>query len=189
MTPTSLPAGGAADSPPARSAPATAQAWIAALELVPHPEGGWFRETYRAAERVPHDHLPPRFGGPRAFSTAIYFLLQRGEFSALHRIRSDEVWHLYAGGPLTLALLHEDGRAGLIRLGTDAVRGERPQALVPAGCWYGAWLDDEAGFALTGGTVAPGFDFADFELGTRPALLERFPRHRALIERLTHPDR
>jgi predicted cupin superfamily sugar epimerase len=99
------------------------------------------------------------------------------------------VWHLYAGGPLNLALLHQDGRASIIRLGVDVGGGERPQALVPAGCWYGAWLDDGAAFALTGGTVAPGFDFADFELGARRALLARFPRHRALVERLTPPER
>jgi predicted cupin superfamily sugar epimerase len=179
---------GSADSPRPRSAPTTAQAWIDALALTPHPEGGWFRETYRAAESLAHDHLPLRFGGPRAFSTAIYFLLRHGEFSALHRIRSDEVWHLYAGGPLNLALLHPDGRAQVVRLGMDVARGEAPQAMVPAGCWYGAWLDDGVPFALTGGTVAPGFDFADFELGTRRDLVERFPQQRALVERLTHPQ-
>lgn len=166
-----------------------AAGWIAALALAPHPEGGWFRETYRASDVLPRAHLPARFGGPRAVSTAIYFLLRRGEFSALHRIRSDEIWHLYAGGPLGLTLLYPDGRATRLRLGTDVTRGDAPQAVVPAGCWYGAWLEDGAPFALTGGTVAPGFDFEDFELGTRRELLARFPQHRALIEPLTHPDR
>lgn len=168
--------------------PATAADWIAALDLASHPEGGWYRETYRSLEVLPPGHLPPRFGGPRAFSTAIYFLLRQGEVSALHRIRSDEVWHLYAGGPLTLAMLHPGGRAALVRLGHDLTRGEAPQAVVPAGCWYGAWLDEGVRFALTGGTVAPGFDFGDFELGSRRALLAAFPDHREVVERLTTPD-
>jgi predicted cupin superfamily sugar epimerase len=164
-----------------------ADAWIQALQLEPHPEGGWYRETYRSAEVIDRAHLPARFGGPRAFSTAIYFLLRRGERSRLHRIASDEVWHLYAGGPLVLALIEPAGGTRRIRLGANPRRGERPQALVPAGCWYGAWLPARVPYALTGGTVAPGFDFGDFELGSRDAMLDRFPWHRTLVERLTPP--
>src|SRR4029077_9036605 len=84
--------------------------WIASLGLVPHPEGGFYRETYRAQERIAADHLPARFGGARACSTAIYFLLPGDQVSALHRIKSDEIWHFYAGGALTLTLIHSDGR-------------------------------------------------------------------------------
>src|SRR5262245_29565260 len=119
--------------------------WIARLGLAPHPEGGFYRETYRADEVIAAEHLPPRFGGPRAWSTAIYFLLCGDQVSRLHRIKSDEVWHFYAGGALTLTLIHPDGRLETRRLGPDPERGENFQALVPAGCWYGAAVDDRAG--------------------------------------------
>ena len=157
----------------------TAADWIRRLDLLAHPEGGFYRETYRSAGTVAAD------GGTRALSTAIYFLLPGDQVSALHRIRSDEIWHFYAGSALTLFVIHRDGRLEQARLGPDAAAGERFQALVPAGCWYGAAVDDPASYALVGGTVAPGFDFADFELGARAALTREFPQHRALIERLT----
>src|SRR5262245_40645527 len=120
----------------------TGAEWIASLGLVPHPEGGFYRETYRAAESIEAAHLPARFGGRRAHSTAIYFLLLGDQISALHRIKSDEIWHFYAGTTLTLTLLHPDGRLQAHRLGPAAERGETFQALVPAGCWYGASVDD-----------------------------------------------
>jgi uncharacterized protein len=163
----------------------TAAEWIASLGLVPHPEGGFYRETYRAPEVIAVEHLPARFGGARACSTAIYFLLPGDQISALHRIKSDEIWHFYAGGALTLTLIHPDGRLEAHRLGPDPERGESFQSLVPAGCWYGATVDDPAGYALVGGTVAPGFDFADFELADRAMLLATFPQHRQTILRLT----
>jgi len=162
----------------------TAAEWIASLDLAPHPEGGFYRETYRSSEIIA-DHLPARFGGPRACSTAIYFLLPGDQVSRLHRIKSDEIWHFYAGSALTLALIHSDGRLEERRLGPDPERGEGFQAIVPAGAWYGAAVDDPASYALVGGTVAPGFDFADFELGDRATLLARFPQHGQTIRRLT----
>jgi predicted cupin superfamily sugar epimerase len=162
--------------------PATSAAdWIRRLELVPHPEGGFYRETYRASEHVAKEHLPPRFGGGRALSTAIYFLLVGEQVSALHRIKSDEVWHFYTGTAIDLFVIGPDGSLAIQRLGP---RGPF-QALVPAGSWYGAALSEGAGWALVGGTVAPGFDFADFELADRAPLVAEFPQHRALIERLT----
>ena len=163
----------------------TAAKWIASLGLAPHPEGGFYRETYRAREVIDGDHLPARFGGARALSTAIYFLLPADQISALHRIKSDEIWHFYAGSSLTLTLIHPDGRLAMHRLGPDPERGESFQALVPAGCWYGAAVDDPHSYALVGGTVAPGFDFADFEMGDRETLLASFPEHRQTILRLT----
>jgi predicted cupin superfamily sugar epimerase len=164
----------------------TAEEWIASLGLAPHPEGGFYRETYRARETVDAAHLPDRFGGARAHSTAIHFLLPAGQISALHRIKSDEIWHFYAGAALTLTLVHPDGRLDERRLGPDPDRGERFQVVVPAGAWYGAAVDAGGAYALVGGTVAPGFDFADFELAERAALLARFPQHRSAILRLTH---
>jgi predicted cupin superfamily sugar epimerase len=163
----------------------TARQWIESLQLVPHPEGGHYRETYRAAEVIPAAGLPPRFGGPRAFSTAIYFLIQGEEFSALHRIKSDEVWHHYAGCGLTVHVIDAAGEYFALKVGNDLEAGERPQAVVTAGCLFGATVADAGSFALVGCTVAPGFDFADFALPARAELLQQYPRHRALIERLT----
>jgi hypothetical protein len=163
------------------TAPVTALDWIARLALTRHPEGGWYRETYRSTERVEAAALPSRFGGPRALSTAIYYLLRAGERSALHRIKSDEVWHHYAGDAVTLWLLDASGVAREVRLGGD---GE-PQVVIPAGAWYGARVADGGAYALMGGTVAPGFDFADFELADRATLLARWPAQRGLIEDLS----
>jgi predicted cupin superfamily sugar epimerase len=161
-----------------------ADRWIDALGLSRHPEGGWFRETYRAPEGIALQALPGRFTGDRAFSTAIYFLLAGDDFSALHRIKQDEVWHFYDGSPLTVHVLDEAGAYTVLRLGRRPESGELPQAVVRAGCYFGASLDDASSYALVGCTVAPGFDFADFELPTREQLLALYPRHRALVERL-----
>lgn len=162
-----------------------AQEWIAHLQLLPHPEGGHYRQTYRATEMITHAHLPQRFTGDRAFSTAIYFLLAGDEFSALHRIRSDEVWHHYDGAALTVHVIDMAGLYVAVQLGKDLSRGESPQAVVPAGCLFGASLRDENSFALVGCTVAPGFDFADFELPPRSQLLRDYPQFHEIIKRLT----
>jgi predicted cupin superfamily sugar epimerase len=159
--------------------------WIKALDLQPHPEGGWFRETYRARERLPAAALPARYGEERALATAILFLLEGFQRSALHRLRSDELWHFHAGSALTLHVIHPNRVAEEIRLGGDPEHGERFQALVPAGSWFGATVGDPREFSLVGCTVAPGFDFADFELGDRAALLAAYPEHEALVRRLT----
>ncbi len=157
--------------------------WIRALELAPHPEGGWFRETWRAGETVGAEALPPRFGAARSLGTAILYLLPAGGRSRLHRLRADEVWHFHDGGPLHLHLLHERGAYERVVLGRDVARGERLQAVVPHGTWFGAEAPEAD--ALVGCTLAPGFEYADFELGTRADLLARFPAHRACVERLT----
>ncbi|MGD0586800.1 MAG: cupin domain-containing protein [Oryzomonas sp.] len=163
----------------------TAAYWIERLHLTRHPEGGWFRETYRAAEAIPEAGLPTRFQGERAFSTAIQFLLERDDCSALHRLKSDEMWHFYDGSPLTVHLITQNGEYRPILLGRDPEQGEQLQAVAPAGCWFGADLADSGDFALMGCTVAPGFDFTDFEMGKRSKLAELFPQHEALIRRLT----
>lgn len=162
----------------------TAAYWIEQLQLTRHPEGGWFRETYRAAETIPEAGLPTRFQGERAFATAIHFLLERDDFSALHRLKSDEMWHFYGGAPLTVHLITPDGQYRPFRLGRDPGKGERFQAVAPAGCWFGAEVADSGEFALVGCTVAPGFDFGDFEMGNQSDLAELFPQHEALIGRL-----
>src|SRR4051812_26594958 len=157
-----------------------AEALIRTLGLRRHPEGGYYCETFRAAP-LPFE-LPRR--GARSASTPIYFLLADGDFSAFHRVRSDEVWHFYAGVPLELHTL--DGERGHERvvLGSDVERGERPQHVVVAGMYQAARLTGP-GFALCGCTVAPGFDFADFELPSRAELVSLFEPERETVELLT----
>lgn len=158
--------------------------WIEKLQLEAHPEGGYFRQTYKADRLVPQEALPG-FGGARAASTAIYFLLEGKNFSAFHRLRSDEVWHFYAGEPLVVHVIDPQGVYSAIRLGRDLEAGQVPQAVVRAGCWFASHVEDWNSFAVVGCTVAPGFDFEDFELGRRAELVARYPRHREVIERLT----
>ncbi len=162
----------------------SAQHWIERLNLQPHPEGGWYRQTYRAPLTLAQAALPG-FAGDRAASTAIYFLLAGDQFSALHRLRSDEVWHFYAGSGLIVHVIEPGGTYSEILLGNDAASGEQFQAVVPAGCWFGSSLRHPDSYALVGCTVAPGFDFADFEMAKRNELAVHFPQHRNVIERLT----
>jgi predicted cupin superfamily sugar epimerase len=153
------------------------------LALSPHPEGGFYRETWRSPlslasqAGLPHD-------GARAASTAIYFLLPAGTFSALHRVASDEAWHHYDGDPLDLPELDDAGAHTVTALGRDLRAGERPQHVVPAGRWQAA-VPRGGRYALCGCTVAPGFDFRDFEMPTRDALVRRFPQHAALVATLS----
>ncbi|MBN3847981.1 cupin domain-containing protein [Paraburkholderia sp. Ac-20342] len=158
---------------------------IRRFDLKPHPEGGFFSETYRSAARVLRDGEPAKRGGTRSASTAIYYLLCDGAHSAWHRIRSDEIWHFYAGAPLNVHVL--DGHGGLVthRLGNPLTHpGTVFQAVVPAGLWFAAECADPATFALAGCTVAPGFEFSEFELADAEALKARHPQHAALIGRL-----
>jgi predicted cupin superfamily sugar epimerase len=158
--------------------------WIEKLNLLPHPEGGYYRETYRSTETIPAGGLPNRFAGARNFSTAIYFLLRSHDRSLFHRIKSDELWHYYAGSPLSLYVLNDHGLTRH-RLGADPENGESLQVTIPAGSWFGALVDENESFTLSGCTVAPGFDFSDFEFGDRASLLKTFPAHQHIIEKLT----
>ena len=164
-----------------------AQQWIESLHLRRHPEGGWYREVYRADETIAQQALPNRFTGDRSFSTAIYYLLQSNDVSLFHRLRQDEVWHFFDGTGLTLHVIDKTGHYSAVCLGRDLDAGEQPMAIMNAGWIFGATVDNQ-GYALTGCTVAPGFEFEDFDLLDRGVLLERYPRHRAIIERLTPPD-
>ncbi|MGA2901607.1 MAG: cupin domain-containing protein [Candidatus Acidiferrales bacterium] len=159
--------------------------WIKKLKLEPHPEGGFYRQTYKADQVLPHESLPPNFTGPRAASTAIYFLLEGKSFSAFHRLRSDELWHFYAGAPVLVHVIGKSGEYSKILLGSDPDAGESLQAVVNAGSWFASHLKDGKSFALVGCTVAPGFDFEDFELAKREELTRHYPQHRELIEKLT----
>lgn len=162
-----------------------AQYWVDKYQMQAHPEGGYFTETYRSAERIPHNALPSRFSGDRSFGTGIYFLLENHHFSAFHRIQADEMWHFYAGGPLHVYVIHIDGRLEIIKLGANPDNNEVFQAVVPAGTWFGSKPAAESDYSLVGCTVAPGFDFADFELAERVDLLATYPQHEEVIRLLT----
>lgn len=165
--------------------PISANQWKTVLELVPHPEGGFYRQNYKSAEAIPPQHLPPRYGGARSFSTAIYFLLEGTDFSAFHRIRQDEIWHFYAGASLTIHQIDHRGEYKIIQVGIQLHHQETPQAVIPAGHLFGATVSQPDGYALVGCTVAPGFEFDDFELPGRADLVQLYPQHRAIIETLT----
>jgi len=163
----------------------SADYWIEKLSLTPHPEGGYYREIYRAPESVLKEALPERFEGSRPFSTSIFFLLKSGQVSRLHRLKSDEIWHFYEGCPVQIHIIHPDGVYSEIKLGRNSNADQVFQAVVPAGTWFGAEVLAAEGYALVGCTVAPGFNFADFELGRRDQLLSRFPRLADQIKKLT----
>lgn len=155
------------------------------FELEPHPEGGYFREVYRSAIEITHPGIPPGHETARRTGTLIYFLLSGSDFSAFHRVRwSDEIWHLYAGGPLELHVVDGHGRHEARLVTTDLERGE-PTTVIPGGHWQAARLAAGAEWAFGGCTVAPGFEYADFEMPPRADLLADFPEHAAIIRSLT----
>lgn len=166
----------------------TAQEIIQILELEAHPiEGGFFRETYRSkallAAGTPSE--PGRPQGPRSIGTAIYFLLTPATFSEMHLLPTDEVFHVYLGGPARMLQLFPDGRSRQYVMGHDLNQGERPQLVVPAGVWQGTLLEPGVDFVLLGATMAPGFDYQDYVQGRREDLIDRYPGEAELITRLT----
>lgn len=154
--------------------------WIEKLGLQKHPEGGWFAEVYRSEGIIPASALS-NHKGARSFSTSIYFLLEGKDFSAFHRIYSDEVWHFYAGCSVSIYSIDSEEKLGVYTIGD----GDSFQVVIPAGEWFAAKPDDENSFSLVGCTVAPGFDFADFEIGKREELQKMYSPFNELIEELT----
>jgi len=154
---------------------------ISLLSLIPHPEGGHFRETYRSQTSV----IRASDGVSRSASTAIYYLLRGRERSTWHRIQSDELWHFYDGTPIRIHVLEPDGGLGILRLGNPLRHeGAHFQALVPAGRWFAAECEEPGGHGLVGCTVAPGFEFDEFEIADKSVLKKQWPEHAALVERL-----
>jgi predicted cupin superfamily sugar epimerase len=152
------------------------------LHLKLHPEeGGYFIETYRSSETISEKALPSRYKGRRFFGTAIYYLLTTQTFSALHRLRSDEIFHFYSGDPVEMLQLWPDGSGRVVILGSDILNGMQPQVVIPRGVWQGARLLKNGKFALLGATVSPGFEFADYESGRREELVKSYPKFRGLI--------
>jgi predicted cupin superfamily sugar epimerase len=164
----------------------TAEQLIAALNLRPLPrEGGYYRETYRSSQRLPTTALSARYAEDKSAGTAIYYLLTADTFSALHRLPTDEVFHFYLGSPVEMLQLWPDGTGRMAMLGTGILAGQHPQLVVPSGVWQGSCLAGGGDFALLGTTMAPGFDFTDYEAGERAALVPAYPSYREWIERLT----
>lgn len=156
------------------------------LHLEPLPgEGGYFIQTYRSRETIPHGALPGRYPNARSFGTGIYYLLTPDTFSALHRLRGDEIYHFYLGDPVELVQLEPDGAGEVLTLGPDLFQGMRLQTVVPHGVWQGSRLRSGGRFALLGTTMAPGFEYEDCELANRHTLLEGYPSFRDLVLALT----
>lgn len=155
------------------------------LHLEPLPgEGGFYAETYRSGHLLPPSALPFPSGEPRHLCTAIYYLLTPETSSRLHRLKGDEVYHFYLGDPVELLMLPPGGSGEVYLLGSDLAAGQRPQALVPGGVWQGSRLQEGGRFALMGTTMAPGFEFGDFETGDGSTLAAAFPAHADLIRTL-----
>ncbi len=164
----------------------TAQQIVNKFDLTQHPEGGYFKETYRSNGIIKNENLSEIFIGDRNHSTGIYFLLTSDSFSAFHKINQDEMWHFYLGTTLKLHMISPEGEYSFVLIGNDVINNEVPQFVVPAQYWFAAEVVNENSFSFTGCTVAPGFDFNDFVLPERKVLIELFPQHKEIITRLTH---
>jgi uncharacterized protein len=148
------------------------------LQLQPHPEGGYYRETYRSSLMLDYN------GKNRPAATSIYFLLEPGNFSAFHRIDADEGWHFYSGSALLVHVIHLNGSYECIRLGNDPEKNEVFHAIVPAGAWFASECAPGSAYSLVGCTVSPGFDFDGFELAFAQQLSDAYPQQKELITRL-----
>lgn len=158
---------------------------IVGLRLEPHPEGGWFRETYRSEGEIPEETLAGNYGGSRNYATCIYFLLSSESFSAFHKIEQDEIWHFYDGAPIRLHILSSDGEYSIHLIGREIIEGQTPQFVVEGGSWFAAEVAHENSFSLIGCTVSPGFDFDDFMMASRRELIDKFPGSTEVIQKLT----
>jgi len=168
--------------------PKSAQFWIKHLKLKQHPEGGYFREVYRSDEFIQKKGLPERYSSFRSFSTSIYFLLESKSFSAFHRIKSDETWHFYKGSPLSIYIILQNGKLITVNIGQNSDHKELFQFTIPKGSWFAATPILSRSFSLLGCTVAPGFDFDDFEMGKKSELLKKYPQHTKLINEFSIQD-
>ena len=155
--------------------------WIRKLNLQKHPEGGYFVESYRSVESV---NLP-RYDGPRHVCTAIYYLLVGDEFSSFHVMKSDELWHFYAGSSLTLYIIEPNGRLNEVTLGENIDKGHTFQTAVKSGCYFAASVDEYNSYSLVGCTVSPGFDYQDWKIGDMKTLTKLYPQHKSIIEKYT----
>lgn len=151
--------------------------------MIKHPEGGFYKETYRSAQKIDQEDKDKLFPSGRAYSTAIYYLLGTGDISRFHRIQSDEIWHYYDGNT-SVVIPYFDLEGGLQLPVLGLGENENTQIIIPQNCWFGAFLQSE-GYVLCGCTVSPGFDFADFEMGSRENLMNLYSHSREWVEKLT----
>lgn len=157
---------------------------VTKLNMLPHPEGGYYKEEYRSKGIIPNTSLP-QFDGDRSYCTSIYFLLTSENFSGFHKIKQDEIWHFYSGSPLAVHVIDLDGNYTKHLIGMDIEKGYLPQLTVPANCWFASSVKSKNGYSFVGCTVAPGFDFNDFELAKREELTKIYPKHKEIIKALT----
>lgn len=163
----------------------TAAYWIGHLQLTRHIEGGWYREVYRSDVVLQKEQLPASFNDKRNICTHIYFLLEKHGFSAFHRIKSDELWHFYAGDPLVIYEIDQSGEMTEHLLGNDLEKAQSLFCVIKKGNWFGSKVADGGEYGLAGCTVAPGFDFNDFELAEKDILEKEYPRYAELIASMT----
>lgn len=163
----------------------TVDTLVKELDLLPHPEGGFYKETYRSPLKLSPSCLSSNFTGERNIATGIYFLIEKGNFSALHKIKSDETWHFYFGDALEVIEIDGAGNLKNTVIGPDILKGESFQYTVKANTWFGSRVARQGQFSLVGCTVYPGFDFADFEMANRHELIRQYPQHQAVINELT----
>ncbi|WP_078380548.1 cupin domain-containing protein [Sutcliffiella halmapala] len=161
---------------------------IAKLELQPHPEGGYYKQTFVSEEKISDKELSVDYSGSRKLFTSIYFLLTDKNISHLHRLKSDELWYFHGGSSLTVHIIHENGEYQESKLGLDLENGEAPQILVPKNAIFGSSVEIKDSFALVGCMVSPGFEFEDFELFTQAELLEKYPQHEEVIMRMAYKE-
>jgi len=157
--------------------------YIQKLGLTKHPEGGYYKEVYRSEDVIEEESLPDRYTSKRNVSTSIYFLLDKEDVSHFHKLQSDEIWHFYEGSSLTIHMIDEAGNYTLKRLGREVTDGEVFQFVIPKFTWFAAEVNDKTSFTLIGCTVAPGFDFADFELGKKEEMTNQFSPLKEIIEK------
>jgi predicted cupin superfamily sugar epimerase len=155
------------------------------LNLQTHPEGGYFNEIYRSDDMIDKISLPKRYNGDRSISTSIYYMLEGEQVSLFHKLKSDEIWHFYTGSPIILHCLDEDKGYQKILIGNNIFNNEIPQYVIKQGIWFAAEVADKDSFSLVGCTVAPGFDFSDFQFAAKDELIKKFPVYKELIERFT----
>lgn len=158
---------------------------IEALGLMPHPEGGWYREVYRSEDMLQAAQLPERYSQHHCFSTSIYYLLEKGQFSTFHRLKSDETWHFYIGNPVEIFIIPPDGSLMKVLLGNNISDGQSLQFTIRRNCWFAALPTGNNPFSLVGCTVSPGFEFADFEIADRKDLIDKYPAIFQIITLLT----
>jgi predicted cupin superfamily sugar epimerase len=158
---------------------------IKVFELQPHPEGGFFKETYRSNGVIGSNSNEKHFPSHRNYSTAIYFLIEKNNFSSFHRIKSDEVWHFYEGDALEVIEIDLNGNLIKTKVGKDILNGQKFQYMVKAGHWFGSRVLKGGEFSFVGCTVSPGFDFNDFEIGKKEELIKLFPQHQKIISELS----